>query len=238
MTDFAIVLDSETAVSDRVADLAATVSNRKGEIVAQMAVLVRGVFDDRENHCLFHNEESGDLWKRENLDRRYNEYQIMLDSGSRMMASIGAVNNWLMMAKAQYNPVLTAYNLPFDVDKCQKTGINLAAFDRRFCLWAACVTAYGSSRKYRQFILENHLFKPVTRLGNMSYPTNAETMARFILGDIALPNEPHTALEDIIGYELPVLNRLWKQKSMKWLLNETKPYNWRSFQVKNHFKPL
>jgi hypothetical protein len=231
------LFDSETTITDRVADLAVVISDRKGNIVAQMAVLVRTVFDDRQNHCLFHNEDSGGLWKANNLDRRYSQYQLMLDSGSRMLASIGAINNWLMTAKAQYDPILTAYNLAFDVDKCQKTGINLAAFDRRFCLWAACVTAYGSSRKYRKFILENHLFKPVTKLGNMSYPTNAETMARFIVGNVSLPDEPHTSLEDVIGYEKPMLDKLLKQRSIKWLLTETKAYNWRSFQVKNHFKP-
>jgi hypothetical protein len=235
---FVLLFDSETSMSDKVADFAATISDRAGNIVASYAVLIRGIYDDRVNHALFHNEDSAELWKMANLDRRYADYQVMLDSGQRMMASVGAVNNWLMMAKAQYDPVITAYNLPFDVDKCQKTGINLAAFDRRFCLWAACVTAYGSSRKYRQFILENHLFKPVTRYGNMSYPTNAETMARFVLGDINLPDEPHDALGDILGYEKPIMDRLLRQKSIKWLLHETKPYNWRSFQVKNHFKPL
>jgi hypothetical protein len=238
MTIHIMTADMETCMGDKVADAAFVVQDRKGNIVAQCAVLVRGIYDNREQYPLFHNEDSGELWKAANLDERYKQYDLMLESGSRMLASISAINNWLMQAKARYNPILTAYNLAFDVDKCQKTGIDLTPFDRRFCLWAACVTAYGSSRKYRRFILENHLFKPVTKLGNMSYPTNAETMARFITGDIGLPDEPHRSLEDIIGYEKPMLDRLLKQKSVKWLLNETKPYNWRSFQVKDHFKPL
>jgi len=231
------IADTETTADNLVADFAMTLSDRKGNVITQCAVLVRGVYDEPDCHPLFTNEASGALWNQESLNRRYEAYQNMLDSGSRMLASVQAVNNWLYMAKAQYNPVLTAYNLAFDMDKCRNTGINLDIFDKRFCLWAACVTAYGTSRKYRQFILENHLFKPVTKHGNMSYPTNAETMARFVLGQIGLPDEPHTALEDILGYEKPVLDRLLRNRSLKWLLNETVPYNWKRFQVKDHFKP-
>ena len=232
-----LTVDTETTMSDMTADFSAVVSDRKGNIVTQCAVLVRGIFDDRENHTLFHNENIGDLWKADKLDSRYEAYQLMVDSGSRMLASIGAINNWLMMAKCQYDPILTAYNLPFDVNKCQNTGINLTPFHRRFCLWSASVTAFAETKKYRRFILENHLFKAVTKYGNMTYPTNAETMARFILGNNQLPDEPHTALEDIIGYEKPILDRLLKAKTVKWLLNEVRPYNWRNFQVKDWFKP-
>jgi hypothetical protein len=70
----------------------------------------------------------------------------------------------------------------------------------------------------------------------MSYRTNAETMARFVLGDPGIPDEPHTALEDVIDYELPILRAVVKgNKREKWL-NPT-PWNWRELQVKNHFKP-
>jgi len=232
-----MTVDVETTMTDMAADFAAVISDRKGNIVTQCGVLIRGIFTDRKNHPLFHNDAAGNLWKHENLAARYENYQVQIDSGSRMIASVGAVNNWLMMAKAQYDPVLTAYNLPFDVNKCRNTGINLDCFHRRFCLWAASVTAFAETRKYRQFILDNHLFKPRTKHGNMSYPTNAETMARFILGDHSIPDEPHTALEDILGYEKPILDRLLKAKSVKWLLNEVHCYNWREFQVKNWFKP-
>ena len=234
---YILTVDTETTSTDKTADFSAVLSDRKGNIVNQCAVLVRGIYDDKENHALFTNEQAGDLWNEASLKRRYDCYDRMLESGVRMLASPSAINSWLARAKAQYDPILTAYNLAFDVDKCAKTGIDLNPFDRRFCLWAACVTLYGSSRKYRQFILDNHLFKPVTKHGNMSYPTNAETMTRFILGDINIPNEPHTALEDIIGYEKPMLDRILKAKSIKWLLSEPVPYNWRSFQVKDHFKP-
>jgi len=232
-----IEVDIESTMTDKVADFGAVISNRKGEVLTSCGILVKGFYDDPDNHCLFHNEKAGNLWKAEQLNDRYQAYENMLDSGTRMMASIHAINNWLMMAKAQYDPILTAYNLPFDVSKCRNTGINLDMFDKRFCLWSACITAFAQTRKYRQYILENHLFTNRTDLGNMSYRTNAEVMTRFILGDINIPDEPHSSLEDILGYEKPLLDRLLKVKTTKWLLNHTLPYNWRNFQVKDWFKP-
>ena len=232
-----IEVDTETTMDGLVADFAAVISDRKGSIVTQCAVLIRTIYDEPDQHPLFHNEDSSDLWKAENLNARYQHYQQCLDNGSRMLASIGAINNWLMMAKAQYDPILTAYNLPFDVSKCRNTGINLDCFSKRFCLWSACITAYAETKKYRQFVLDNHLFTNPTKLQNMSFRTNAETMAKFVLGDASLPDEPHTALEDILGYEKPMLDKLLKAKSTKWLLSEPIAYNWRSFQVKDWFKP-
>jgi len=235
--DYFLLVDTETTMNEMVADFAATISDRKGNIVTQCAVLIHGIYTDRNDSPLFYCDGMSDLWNKETLDSRYASYDNMLHNGIRMLASIHALNNWLMMAKAQYDPILTAYNLPFDVGKCRNTGINLDVFTKRFCLWSACVTAYGTSRKYRQFVLDNHLFNQATRLGNMTYPTNAEVMARFILGDVTIPDEPHTALEDILGYEKPILDKLLKSKSVKWLLNEPLAYNWRSFQVRDHFKP-
>jgi len=200
---FLMLLDSETCQDGSVADVGAVIVDRSGIVINQFACLVKGVYDDRENFPLFTNELAGDLWNQASLDKRYSQYDMMLDSGSRMLASIHAINGWLMRAKAHYNPILTAYNLPFDISHCQQTGIDLTPFDRRFCLWSASVSVFAKTKKYRQFILDNHLFKAVTKLGNMSYPTNAETMTRFILGDISIPDEPHTSLEDCIGYELP-----------------------------------
>lgn len=235
---YIILVDIESTKTDMVADFAAIISDRKENIVTQCAILTHGIFTDRENHPLFYCENADEIWARAGLDKRYANYENMLKNGSRMLASIGAINNWLMMAKAQYDPILTAYNLSFDVGKCRNTGINLDCFNRRFCLWSACVTAYADTRRYRQFILDNHLFKPPTKYGNMSYFTNADTMARFVLGNADIPPEPHLALEDLLGYEKPILDKLLKVKSLKWLLNTPTPYNWRNFQVKDWFKPL
>ena len=85
--------------------------------------------------------------------------------------------------------------------------------------------------------LETHAFNPPTRYANMTYKTNAETMARFCLNQASLEDEPHTALEDVIFYELPILRKLLRTKSNKWLLENSTKANWRDVQVKDWFKP-
>ena len=74
------------------------------------------------------------------------------------------------------------------------------------------------------------MFTNRTELGNKSIKTSAESVTGYLNG--IMSDEPHTALEDIIGYELPVLVNILKKR--KWRDN-IKPYNWREFQVKDHF---
>jgi hypothetical protein len=232
--DYFLLLDTETTMSDTVADFGAVVVNKKGEILSQCGVLVRGVFGISP---LFYiaSEDSSQLWSAQGKDRRFDRYNEMLENGSRMMASVAGINAWLAKVQGKYDPILTAYNLPFDVDKCTKTDINLNIFTRRFCLWRASYNKWAMTKNYRNFVLQNHAFNPPTKLGNMSFKTNAEVMARFILGDAELPDEPHTALEDVIGYELPILQRLVKTTSKKQYLESEQSFNWRAVQVRDHF---
>lgn len=232
-----LTVDSETTQTEKVADFAAVVSDRKGRIYAQCAVLVNGIFTDMEAHPLFFDPyaPADSIWSKASRDRRYAAYNQKVKEGSRMIANVAAINRWLAKAIGQFDPVLTAYNLPFDADKCEKTGIDLTGFSRRFCLWRVAAAKYGKRKDFRQFILDNHAFNAPTKLGNMSYKTNAEIMARYIMGEPELPNEPHTALEDIIGYELPILNRIVSIHSMREIAELEIAYNWRDFQVKDWF---
>lgn len=157
----------------------------------------------------------------------------MLHSGKRMIASVGAINTWLAKASDTYKPTLTAYNLPFDIDKCEKTEIVLP-FEDSFCLWQLAVGNLVNSKEYRNFVLQNHLFNTPTELGNMTFQTNAEVMASFLNGSM-LPPEPHTALEDILDYEIPILKAIVKKKKFR---EKAIAYNWRECQVKNHFTAL
>ena len=233
---FILIVDTETTITNKVADFAAIVCDRKGNVVTQCAVLVADIYNDRETHPLFFDNSApvDSIWNKSSLDRRYDVYKRMIEGGSRMLGSVAAINRWLDKAKESYDPYLTAYNLPFDVDKCEKTGIDVTGFSKRFCLWAAAGDIWAHSKKYRQFVLDVHGFNNPTLLGNMSYKANAEIMARFLLGDPDLPDEPHTALEDIIDYELPIFKAIAKRKSLKSLVNLRKP-DWRSMQVKNHY---
>jgi hypothetical protein len=161
----------------------------------------------------------------------------MLADGRRMLASVAAINKWLARAQQQFNPVLTAYNLAFDASKCDNSGIDLALFQRKFCLWHHSANKWAKTKAYRQFILDSHCFNKPTKHGNMTYHTNAEIMARFVLNNPTLEDEPHTALEDARDYELPILQALIKNISTKQLLETVAGYNWRDYQVKDWFEP-
>lgn len=222
------ILDTETTVEDTVCDIGIAIVDRNGKIYKQMAVLVSGHYG---NYELFHDKHANDIWGYAGLNRRKQNYVDMLANGSRIMASVNAVNVWIQKAIAVYNPTLTAYNLAFDVSKCQNTGIDLNGFENRFCLWQAAVGNICNTRQYKEFVLDHHLFNKPTDKGNMTFKTNAEVVCGFITG--TLIDEPHTAIEDAINFELPILTHILKKRN--WRDNVT-PYDWNKFQVRNHFK--
>lgn len=224
---FFAVIDTETTIADTVADCAIVICDRNGIIYNQMAVIIKSEF---ENNSLFYDKAATGLWSRDYAEFKHNNYLKMLDSGSRMFASVAAINRWIDAAIAKYNPVLTAYNLAFDNAKCNNTQIDLTGFSDRFDLWGAAVGNICKTKSYRQFCVDNHLFNNVTSQGNMTFKTSAESVTGYLNG--IMTDEPHTALEDIIGYELPILKHIINKKNWK---DKVTPYNWRDFQVKDSF---
>lgn len=224
---FFAILDTETTMQNTVADFAIIIVDRQGKIYNQCAVMVKDHYGHFE---LFHDKAANDIWGYAGLERRKNNYVEMLNSGRRMLASVNAVNKWIYAAIGKYNPQLTAYNLAFDKDKCEKTGIDLSGFTAEFCLWQAAVGNICKTKQFRQYCLNEHGFNSVTGLGNMTFKTNAEIVCGFIKGE--LQNEPHTALEDARDFELPILQEIIKKKNWR---DKVTPYNWREFQVKDNF---
>ena len=246
--DYFCIVDTETtqpspanndtgaeAIPAKVADFGAIVVNRKGDIMTQCAVMVLGVYNNADKYPLFHIfGDDKDIWSKASLPKRYDRYNKMLATGKRQYASHNAINNWLAQVVGKYNPYLTAYNLSFDKDKCRNTDINLDLFTKEFCLMKAACDKWALTKKYRQFILDNHYFKPPTKYSNMSYLTKAETMAHFVTGDDLV--EPHTALEDARDFELPILLRLLAtQKRKNW--ENPQGQSWQQRQVKDWFIP-
>lgn len=225
---FFLIIDTETTIDNTVYDFGAIVCDREGNIHHECAVIIA---EEMSKTLFFDAKSSEEIWTIRGLEKRTANYKAMLDTGTRMAASKNAVNRWLEKVAAKYNPELTAYNLAFDLDKLQNTGIDVSMFDKRFCLWYAAAGNFANSKSYRQFILANHLFNSPTRLGNMSYKTNAEVMASFLAGEM-LPAEPHTALEDAKFYELPILVSLLKKRNWR---EKAKGYSWRDYQVKDNF---
>jgi hypothetical protein len=234
--NFFLIVDTETTQDNLVADFGAVVCDKKGNILTQCGVMVDGIFGEA-NHPLFFdsNLPPDALWGKRDADVRLARYKKMLSGGSRMLASVGAINRWLARVNVQYNPILTAYNKSFDVGKCRNTDIDLDMFQRQFCLWYAAYTIFAHTPKYREAVLALHAFNNPTALGNMTFKTNAETMARFLTGNLEMLDEPHTALEDAKDYELPILVACLKKWSVRKLLSDVKPYVWKDCQVKDWF---
>ena len=180
---------------------------------------------------LFYDRAASGIWSKESVNRRMEAYNARVENGSRIIASVNAINKWLALAAGKYNPMLTAYNLAFDNAKCENTGIDLSIFPNRFCLWQAAVGNICNTKKYREFVLQHHLFNSPTELGNMTFSTNAESVCGFIKGQFE--TEPHTALEDARDFELPILSHILNKKEWK---EKVTPYSWKAFQVKDHFK--
>lgn len=221
------VCDTETTMADTVADFAMIICDREGRIYNQCAVLVANHYGNFE---LFHDKAANDIWGYGGLEKRKAAYVEMLNSGTRQLASVNAINRWINQAIGKYDPQLTAYNLAFDAGKCKNTGIDVTGFSNSFCLWQAAVGNICGTKKFREFALQNHAFNNATQFGNMTMQTNAEIVAGFVSGEFV--KEPHTALEDARDFEVPILREILKKAKWK---EKITPYNWRAFQVKDHF---
>lgn len=222
-----MIVDTETTINDTVFDFAAVICDRQGNIVNKCAIIVR----DQMDADLFYDKTCKGIWSQDNAKAKKAKYIAMAENGTRMIASVNAVNRWLEKANAQYNPILTAYNIAFDRNKCANTGIDLSIFNQSFCLWHLACAVYAKTKAYKQFILDNHYIGNRTDKGNMTYKTNAEIMAHFVTGQYS--EEPHTALEDAQYYELPIMVSILKKKGWKDKIGTA--YNWKDYQVKDNF---
>lgn len=226
-----LTIDTETTINNKVVDIACVITDRGGNILNQMAVIIAGIYKVDE---LFYLKDAmpDDYWSKQYLPKKYAMYDDMLLNGQRMLAKVSAINKWLERANAQYKPTLTAYNLPFDVDKMRNTGIDCDMFTEKFCLWKSASHHIASKKKYKQFIMENHYFTNRTKLGNMTIRTNAEVMTHFLTGNSE--PEPHTALEDVLDYELPILNYLLSKMSSKKMM-DYEGTSWQNFRAKDYY---
>ena len=105
-------------------------------------------------------------------------------------------------------------------------------------MWRAAFNKYAMTKSYKNFTMQIHAINPPTKLGNCSFQTNAEVMTRFILDEPDLQDEPHLALEDVVGYELPILKRLIQTTKKSVFMDPELAFDWRKVQLKNHFKAI
>ena len=212
MRHFYLIVDTETTKKQTVADFGAVIVTKQGEIVERFGAMVLGHFGKMP---LFADATAPDsaLWSEQSAKRREKDYYSMLDTGERSIASPALINQWLVRVNAQYAPVLTAYNLAFDLGKCRNTRINLGIFAQSFCLMKAAKRQIGTLAEYHDFCHDNRFLTLALRKPSMT----ADTMAKFILG-VSLEDEPHTALEDAQFYEAPILTKILESVTRKQLL--------------------
>jgi len=212
MRHFYIIVDTETTKRGTVADFGAVIVTKQGEIVERFGSMVHGHFGVLP---LFSDPSANPdaFWSEQSAQRRAKNYDAMLESGERSIASPQLINQWLQRVNAQYSPVLTAYNLPFDLGKCRNTRIDLGIFKQSFCLLKAAKKQIGTLAEYHDFCKTNNLLTAKLRAPSMT----ADTMSKFIFG-IDLEDEPHTALEDAQFYEAPILTKILESVTRKQLL--------------------
>ena len=212
MRHFYLIVDTETTKKQTVADFGAVIVTKQGEIVERFGAMVLGHFGTMP---LFADATAPDsaLWSEQSAKRREKDYYSMLDTGERSIASPALINQWLVRVNAQYAPVLTAYNLAFDLGKCRNTRIDLGIFGQSFCLMKAAKRQIGTLAEYHDFCHDNRFLTLALRKPSMT----ADTMAKFILG-VSLEDEPHTALEDAQFYEAPILTKILESVTRKQLM--------------------
>ena len=212
MKHFYLVVDTETTKRGTVADFGAVLMTKQGEIIEQFGAMVLGHFGKMP---LFSDPaaDPAAFWSEQSAQRRAKNYDDMLESGERSISSVGLINQWLAGINARYSPVLTAYNIAFDLGKCRNTRINLGIFNQKFCLMKAAKRKIGALAEYHEFCQTNGFLTAKRRNPSMT----ADTMAKFILG-LDLADEPHQALEDARDYEAPILTKILESVTRKQLL--------------------
>ncbi len=212
MKHYYLIVDTETTRYNTVADFGAVVMTKQGEIVERFGAMVHGHF----GRMPLFSDPTADpsaFWSDQSAQRRAKDYDAMLESGERSIASPALINQWLGRVNAQYSPVLTAYNLAFDLGKCRNTRIDLGIFSQSFCLMKAAKRQLGALAEYHEFCHTHGFLTAKLRAPSMT----AETMSRFLFG-ADMEAEPHTALEDAQFYEAPILACILRSVTRKQLL--------------------
>ena len=212
---FYFINDNETTKKQTVADFGGVVIDKQGKIHEQFGAMVHGHFGKLP---LFSDPKANpdDFWSEQSAQRRTKKYDDMLESGQRSISSPALINIWLAKINAQYNPVLTAYNLSFDFGKCANTGIDLGIFAEKFCLMKAAKKTIGITAEYHAFCDIRGLMTPTGRPR-----MTADAMAKFIDDtnyEGSLADEPHTALEDARDYEAMILTYILRTHTRKQIL--------------------
>ncbi len=218
-----MVIDTETC-GDYVFDVGYRVIDRAGKCYAHASFVVAEFINCPERLGMF-----TDRFTRDKIGKYY--FDLWANNGGFKVVPFVDVRDNVREVIRDYNAIVCAYNIAFDLTHLEKTAQYLG-YDGFFNgnietidIWNVAMCILGT-KKYIRFCMANEFY---TKTGNIQ--TGAEIMFRYITNDATF-NEAHTAHEDCI-IECAILEKCFKQKKHF----ETKTVNpclhnaaWRSIQ--------
>jgi len=225
-----LLVDTETTAENTVFDFGYLLVDRQGSIVEKAGYILA---ETMGSDLFFLRDDP--KWTAKAAKAKKARYREMYRCGLRTLRTVQQVNADLVRIVTEYDPVMTAYNLDFDLKACAATRIELG-FSLMFDLWAAAAARICTTRNYRKWLLQTHGFTPRSKHGFMSMKTSAEYVGSYVRGLDRPDVEPHTAVEDLEFFELPILRQLLKaRRSYGWLMDNPKPDH-RNFQVRDFYR--
>lgn len=175
-----LLLDTETTGTldaPFIYDIAFRVVDKKGNIYAEKAYIIKDVFNNK------------DLMNSAYYKEKLPLYHSVLP---RVKATIQQVENELK-AWAGLVTYVSAYNLAYDLKACKNTfGHDLFKDNKHYCIWQNAIFHICQSRLYREYAKENDL----TTQSKKFYSSNAESVYKYLTRQESFI-ESHTALEDV-----------------------------------------
>lgn len=185
---FYMVLDTETASTACIPfDIAYTIINRAGNVIAQKNYLVADVFNSPiGQHLLMHDDFS---------KNKMSEYVRLMREGVSPV-SFAVIREEMRQTIREYNCTVVAYNAKFDYESLTNFAQSFG-FDNFFedstpvwDLWNIALTVLADSNNYVKFCKTNNY---ASDKGNLK--SSAEVMYRYLTQDTDFM-EAHTALSD------------------------------------------
>lgn len=200
---FYIVLDTETC-GDYVFDIGYRIIDKKGKCYAAGSYVMQEFMTDPDALEMFTNRFTS---------RKIAKYYFALwqNDGKFTVAPFEQIRTIINAAIQEYNAIVCAYNISFDLAHLTKTA-EYFGYDSFFDdatieildIWNVAMCILGT-KKFIRFCMTNKFY---TAKGYIQ--TSAEIMYRYIINDATF-EEAHTAHEDCI-IECAILTKCFKQK--------------------------
>lgn len=223
-----MLMDVETCNSKagHVFDFAVFIVDRKGNIHSELSVLIPEHYQTGD---FFNRKNIEGIFNTDNMPKRIEQYQLLIDNGNRLFACVTSINNQLDTLIKRYSiEHVIAYNVLFDRKHCTVTGIT--ALDnhklKNICLWNLSANNICITQSYLRWAIKGRVISPKGII-----KTSCDKVHEYLFQDRNEP-EPHTAREDLF-FELDVFKHIIK---LKCSLYACPAYNWRNHTIAKAFE--